>query len=193
MYLYAERYVSSDDTFNADDPAIYNFVAKTIGTNNLPKPQFGGMTIKQCVGYWRKANAIHGWFVEELADGVDDCKDIHVSKDDLIRLRDLCVEALANRATAKPNVETNHVIKVNDDEGNTTDIFNRIIAEIKQEHEKSKTKVITDDPLAPTAGFFFGSTEKDEWYYKDLEYTVELINSLLAGDKDYDYSYRASW
>lgn len=189
MYLYAERYVFNDAVFNADDPAIYKFIAKTIESDTLPEPKFGGMSVRQCVGYWRKANAIHGWFVRELADGVDNCRDIYVPKEALIKLRDNCVDELANRAKAKPN-ESKHVIKV--EEGDT-DVFNKIIADIKQEHENTKTKVITNDPLAPTAGFFFGSNEKDEWYYNDLEYTVELINSLLANKNTYDYYYRASW
>jgi len=33
--------------------------------------------------YWRKANAIHGWFVNECADGVDNCQEIKVSLEDL--------------------------------------------------------------------------------------------------------------
>ena len=189
MYLYAERYVSKEGFLNPDDPAIYKFIAKTIGSDTLPEPTFGSMSVRQCVGYWRKANAIHGWFVRELADGEDNCRDIYVPTEALVRLRDNCVNELANRINAKPN-ESKHVIKVDDGD---TDIFNKIIADIKQEHENTKTKVITDDPLAPTAGFFFGSTEKDEWYYNDLEYTVELINSLLAQGDKYEYYYRASW
>ena len=191
MYLYAERYVSKDGFFNPDDPAIYKFIAKTIGSDTLPNTEYGGMSVRQCVGYWRKANAIHGWFVRELANGEDNCQDIYVSKEALVRLRDNCVNELANRINAKPNESNSHVIKVDDD--NSTDIFNKIIAEIKQESGNTNTNTLTDDPLAPTAGFFFGSTEKDEWYYEQLEYTVELINSLLAQGDKYDYYYRASW
>lgn len=35
------------------------------------------------VKYWRKANAIHGWFVEHCADGLDECQIIRVDRDDL--------------------------------------------------------------------------------------------------------------
>ena len=34
-------------------------------------------------GSWRKANAIHKWFVENVQDGVDDCRNYEVSMDNL--------------------------------------------------------------------------------------------------------------
>ena len=43
------------------------------------------------VAYWRKDNAIHGWFVENYANGVDDCKPIEVDRIGLITLRDICL------------------------------------------------------------------------------------------------------
>jgi hypothetical protein len=46
------------------------------------------------LGYWRKANAIHRWFVKNLANGVDDCKPIPVTVDDLKKLLELCKEVL---------------------------------------------------------------------------------------------------
>jgi hypothetical protein len=35
------------------------------------------------VGYWRKANAVHRWFVEHVQDGKDDCKTYDVNEEDL--------------------------------------------------------------------------------------------------------------
>jgi hypothetical protein len=199
MYLYAEKYVSkaSDSMVErfpeyAEDNAIYDVVDSLIG-QGLPTPQFGGMTISRCVGYWRKANGIHGWFVRELADGVDECQRIRVEKDDLIRLRDQCLITLSNRSEATPNAEDSRVINL--DEGDGVDDVVKSIADefMKQGALKNSKTIILDDPLAPTAGFFFGSTDKDEWYYKDVEYTVDMINSLLANDGEWDYYYRASW
>lgn len=46
--------------------------------------------LKAQVGYWRKANQIHGWFVENVQGGQDDCRSYWVSKEQLIELRDLC-------------------------------------------------------------------------------------------------------
>lgn len=47
--------------------------------------------------YWRKANAIHGWFVDNVQQGADDCRDTHVTRDKLAQLRDLCAETLVTR------------------------------------------------------------------------------------------------
>lgn len=49
--------------------------------------------------------------------------------------------------------------------------------------------------LLPTeSGFFFGSTEYDEYYFKDIEFTAKEIEKLLNSDNNYDwYEYRSSW
>lgn len=46
--------------------------------------------------YWRKANAIHQWFVENVQDGDDNCQEYYVGREDLERLMELCGEAIAN-------------------------------------------------------------------------------------------------
>jgi len=46
------------------------------------------------VGYWRKANHIHGWFITNCADGVDNCQRTYVSKDDLSKLVKVCKEVV---------------------------------------------------------------------------------------------------
>lgn len=53
------------------------------------------------VGYWRKANAIHRWFAENVQGGKDDCN-YHdpVTKEHLIKLRDICNEVLENHIKA---------------------------------------------------------------------------------------------
>ena len=43
--------------------------------------------------YWRKANQIHKWFVDNL-NGFENCETKYVSKKLLIKLRDECKEAL---------------------------------------------------------------------------------------------------
>ena len=200
MYLYAEKYVSkaSDSLVErfpeyAEDKTIYEIVDNLIG-QGLPTPQFGGMTISRCVGYWRKANGIHGWFVRELANGVDDCQRIRVDKEDLVRLRDQCLITLSNRSEATPNAEDSKVINLTESENGGLEVVQHIADEFKKQGElKGSNTIILDDPLAPTAGFFFGGTDKDEWYYQDIEYTVDTINSLLANDGAWDYYYQASW
>lgn len=46
------------------------------------------------VAYWRKANAIHKWFVENVQDGVDNCDEYFVSRGNLRELLDTCKSAL---------------------------------------------------------------------------------------------------
>ena len=58
------------------------------------------------VGYWRKANAIHSWFVENCAEGVDNCQDIYVSPKKAQILLDKCNEVLANRSLAESELPT---------------------------------------------------------------------------------------
>jgi len=38
------------------------------------------------VGYWRKANAIHKWFVDNVQNGVDECNSYFVTKERLVEL-----------------------------------------------------------------------------------------------------------
>lgn len=54
-------------------------------------------SIIQEVGYWRKANHIHKWFVNNVQDGIDDC-DYHreVTKEDLEKLLTICEEIKSN-------------------------------------------------------------------------------------------------
>jgi len=49
--------------------------------------------------------------------------------------------------------------------------------------------------LLPTQpGFFFGSTDYDEYYYNDCAKTVEIISNLLKEDNsEADFEYMASW
>ena len=53
--------------------------------------------IIESVGYWRKANAIHAWFVKNVQDGADDCKEYSVSFEQLTELKDLCSKVLKNK------------------------------------------------------------------------------------------------
>jgi len=46
------------------------------------------------VGYWRKANAIHKWFVDNCQEGVDNCQGHYVGREKLIELKELCKKIL---------------------------------------------------------------------------------------------------
>jgi hypothetical protein len=200
MYLYAEKYVSGYDYETIDgkmtrrDNLMYDRVIESAGLTHLPTSEYGSARVTKCVGYWRKANAIHGWIVRNLADGVDECQRIFMSREDIVKLRDACVKALDNRSNALPNKEGKS-IEIKDI--GESDVVNSIANAMKQEALKKNTTVALADPLElePTAGFFFGNTEKDEYYYSDVERTVDMLNFLLASaqDEDYSFYYQASW
>jgi hypothetical protein len=50
-----------------------------------------------------------------------------------------------------------------------------------------------EESLEPTEGFFFGSTDKDEWYYQDLQNTVDGLDRVLALPPEYSFTYQSSW
>lgn len=47
------------------------------------------------VAYWRKANMIHGWFVREIGQGVDECQLMRVKRSHLEDLVARCERVLA--------------------------------------------------------------------------------------------------
>jgi hypothetical protein len=55
----------------------------------------GKVAVEVTTIYWRKANAVHGWFVDNCQDGVDDCGTYPVDGEQLARLRSVCLDALA--------------------------------------------------------------------------------------------------
>lgn len=83
MYLEAELYVGGNFE--------HNEVTGTIEFTRRGKPWKIEPTelvkLTTAVGYWRKANAIHKWFVDNVQDGVDECQRSWVSKNQLIELK----------------------------------------------------------------------------------------------------------
>jgi len=52
------------------------------------------------VAYWRKANQIHKWFVDHVQNGVDNCEEYYVSRDQLQLLLDTCKIVLIDKEEA---------------------------------------------------------------------------------------------
>jgi hypothetical protein len=69
-------------------------------------PELKGKRVKEVVVeamYWRKANAIHKWFVDNCQEGEDDCGNYYVGREQLEELRQLILKALAEKdATLLP-------------------------------------------------------------------------------------------
>ena len=82
MYLKGKRYLS---TYREEDKRIMDDIGAIAPMGTL-KP----VEITYEAAYWRKANAIHNWFVENVQEGEDDCKTYHVSVTELETLLNLC-------------------------------------------------------------------------------------------------------
>jgi len=91
MYLKAEKYVGGWNYDGGKDEAFDGLV-KLMGIKPIERSP--SITVGVTVGYWRKANAIHKWFVDNCQNGVDECQSSHVERSQLEELRDLCKQVL---------------------------------------------------------------------------------------------------
>lgn len=130
-------------------------------------------------GYWRKANHIHRWFVENIQEGNDDCKDYYVDTEDMEKLLKACEEvkkSLINSPTKKVKIKTGW----NQD----GDIFEEI--DVFTDTETAKKL------LPNQSGFFFGGVEYDEWYLNDIKYTIKVLEKALKNETG-EFYYSSSW
>jgi hypothetical protein len=157
QYLTARKFMSGADFWPEADRIKLGSVLNIMEANEIAEQEMPTAEVKVTALRWRKANQIHKWFVDNVQDGNDDCREHDVSRKQLLTLRNLCVDALAKR----------------------------------------------DPHLLPTQeGFFFGSTDIDEWYWTSIEHTHEGLKRLLEnpalytqgrGISEWSFSYQSSW
>lgn len=119
----------------------------------IDKETIDTVNVTVTVGYWRKANAIHNWFVKNVQNNVDECQEFYVTVADITNLLEVV------------------------------------------------DKVSTDNTLANTllpsgSGFFFGSTDYDNWYISSLENTKKIMENALnmaRSNNDISFYYQSSW
>jgi hypothetical protein len=97
MYLTAKRYIY---TFGDDDKDLRD-VLEQLKVNDMPIKE-----LSYEAGYWRKANQIHKWFVDNVQGGVDNCGEYLVDMKALERLLELVNEVLQDRDKAKELLPT---------------------------------------------------------------------------------------
>jgi len=85
MFLDAKLYLSEFREDNGEREKILEMFPEIKLTGNV-----NYVELRFQAGYWRKANAIHAWFCNNIMDGVDDARPMLVSRDDLKELRHLC-------------------------------------------------------------------------------------------------------
>ena len=148
QFLYAKKYVS--EHFNNDGQ--FETLVKALGSEVIHlHPHNPSISVEIKVGQWRKANAIHKWFVDNCQDGHDDCRLAYVDRDKLTGLLGLCKQVIADPSKAQK--------------------------------------------LLPAVdGFFFGSTDYDEWYFSGIKETVGMLEKCLATDgMQWEFYYSSSW
>lgn len=96
MMLYRTRYLQTGDHIPADRREVI-----TLRKGNVEVPLTNPSYLKEEILYWRKANQIHRWFVQNVQHGVDDCREYDVSLDALQELRDVCNQVLADNDLAE--------------------------------------------------------------------------------------------
>lgn len=101
MYLYAKKYESVckwDKDKNKDN--FYPTELKEFA-NDIFNSNFMSKETSYQIGYWRKANAIHKYFVDNCADGTDDCREMYVCEKTLEDLLDRCKKVLDDHSKAE--------------------------------------------------------------------------------------------
>lgn len=136
------------------------------------------------VGYWRKANHIHNWFVANVQDNEDDC-DYHneVTKENLEELLQICNTVLNSCELVEAQVQNGETYK----DGEWIPIM--------EDGYLVKDPTIAEELLPTQSGFFFGDTSYDKWYVEDIKETIQIIENVL---KTTDFSkemiyYISSW
>jgi len=148
MYLYKKNYIWTGDWIKPE--ARQEVVVKKGGdVDTAIKPERVKYVVEE-VGYWRKANQIHKWFVDVVQQGEDDCGSYYVGRESLEELLDICKKIQADNSLA-------------------------------------------ESLLPSQSGFFFGGTEYDEWYYKDIDETVTILEECLSDKHADDFEYHSSW
>ena len=69
-------------------------------------------------------------------------------------------------------------------------VLRNLCQEVIDDHSKA------EELLPVSSGFFFGSDEYNEYYFQDIENTIEQLDKLLSNPKfanGWDFIYQASW
>lgn len=113
--------------------------------------KYGWYSIMKQVGYWRKANEIHNWFVENVQNGEDDC-DYH------------------NECTREILEDLLHTCKTVLDSCATTYRDGKVVIDSS----------VAEELLPRCRGFFFGGDGYDEYYVSDIVDTIKILEDVLA-------------
>jgi hypothetical protein len=189
MYLSKKHYVQN---WEHNGPERKVTMTVKLGGKKHPLINTTKVTyITEEVGYWRKANQIHDWFVKNVQDGRDECQESSVSREKLQELYDACILVRDNSKLKDGMINNGYTFEKN------------AAGEMVEKPIKQKGKFIEDPTVAqellPSAsGFFFGGTDYDQYYLQDILDTIKILEPELKieypkGVYEPEYIYRASW
>ncbi len=136
--------------------------------------------IEERLGYWRKANAIHRWFVNNVQNGEDDCGTYYVDIEKMEELLGICKTLVTGLVLEDGKINNGYSIIGGERIDNLED------------GKTIKNPELADELLPTGSGFFFGSTSYDEYYYQDILDTVSMLEECLS-DTSGEYYYHSSW
>lgn len=129
---------------------------------------YHGMFGKELI-YWRKANQIHRWFVQNCQNGIDDCGTYPVTLNQLKELKALCEKIMSmtdvhqEERPIYPNGWNEKPVMV-----------------MKDVHVLTEEGVkFAEENLPSQSGFFFGRSDYDGYYLNDIEHTIEAIDEVI--------------
>tara|TARA_R110002126_G_scaffold14054_14_gene59814 strand:+ start:181 stop:630 length:450 start_codon:yes stop_codon:yes gene_type:complete len=100
MYLTASKYVGGWEHTPDEERESFRQVLSAINMQESVVTEGApALDVKINIGYWRKANAIHNWFVQNTQGGKDECQPSYVARNQLAELKDLCIKAIATKDT----------------------------------------------------------------------------------------------
>lgn len=178
MYLTKKYYVKNWGYMEPEEKHTIT-VLKGGKPTNIPTDKITHITVE--IMYWRKANAIHKWFVDNVQDGNDDRGTYYVDSDQLKELLDICKKIIGESRLVKDKIVNGYKFK------------NGIAEPIMEDGEKIDDATIAKELLPSQDGFFFGSTDYDQYYYQDIKETIEGLTEALKDDDGGDFYYHSSW
>ncbi len=143
--------------------------------------------VEESVMYWRKANHIHAWFVDNVQSGRDDCGTYVVEKNKLRELLSVCEKVIAASKLVGGTVFDGTLWSSESSEPVVLRHTGRVIED----------PTVAKELLPTRAGFFFGSLRYDEEYLNDVietrDWARKTLSELDGATTPVEINYSSSW
>jgi len=195
-----------------ENDSIFDEIKKFI---TIPFPNATLNNIQVEVMSWRKANAIHNWFINNCTNGVkyqlieklrdeflDMCNEAYLPDycewcyptqvfiGQLVKLRDICKEVLDHSELVPAKITDSYTHQLSPS-GVLVEKANMVDGYVILDPTFARKHLPTMD------GFFFGSTDYNQWYYEYVKYTYDGLNIILSIDptelRNWNFLYEAVW